>query len=94
MVVVNSFLFVLGTNGRMQPVVMAPKNLKFREYDMVGDILNQGGERLQNPSTPRAVNNFFLKTIKERKLVLQVLLYDATLTDYLLTVVLLRYRFF
>ena len=25
--VVNSFLFVLGTNGRMQPVVMAPKNL-------------------------------------------------------------------
>ena len=23
MVVVNSFLFVLGTNGRMQPVVMA-----------------------------------------------------------------------
>ena len=23
-VVVNSFLFVLGTNGRMQPVVMAP----------------------------------------------------------------------
>ena len=26
-VVVNSFLFVLGTNGRMQPVVMAPKNL-------------------------------------------------------------------
>ena len=27
MVVVISFLFVLGTNGRMQPVVMAPKNL-------------------------------------------------------------------
>ena len=26
-VVVISFLFVLGTNGRMQPVVMAPKNL-------------------------------------------------------------------
>ena len=25
--VVNSFLFVLGTKGRMQPVVMAPKNL-------------------------------------------------------------------
>ena len=23
---------------------------------MVGEILNQGGERLQNPSTPRAVN--------------------------------------
>ena len=27
MVVVISFLFVLGTKGRMQPVVMAPKNL-------------------------------------------------------------------
>ena len=26
-VVVLSFLFVLGTKGRMQPVVMAPKNL-------------------------------------------------------------------
>ena len=25
--VVISFLFVLGTNGRMQPVVLAPKNL-------------------------------------------------------------------
>ena len=27
---VISFLFVLGTNGGMQPVVMAPKNLKQR----------------------------------------------------------------
>ena len=27
MVVVISFLVVLGTKGRMQPVVMAPKNL-------------------------------------------------------------------
>ena len=30
--VVNSFLFVLGTNGRMQPVVMAPKNLSIKHY--------------------------------------------------------------
>ena len=30
-VVVNSFLFVLGTNGRMQPVVMAPKNLRRKQ---------------------------------------------------------------
>ena len=48
---------------------------------MVGEILNQGGERLQNPSTPQAVNKIFLKTIKERRLVLQVLLYNATSTD-------------
>ena len=25
---------------------------------MVGDILNQGGEWLQNPSTPQAVDNY------------------------------------
>ena len=52
------------------------------DRDMVGDILNQGGEQLQNPSTPRTVNNkFFLKTIKERRLVLQVPLYNATSAD-------------
>ena len=27
------------------------------EGPMVGEILNKGGERLQNPSTPRAVNS-------------------------------------
>ena len=31
-VVVVSFLFVLGTKGRMQPVVMAPKNLSTKHY--------------------------------------------------------------
>ena len=32
-----------------------------KQKGMVGDILNQGGERLQNPTTLRAVNsnNFF-----------------------------------
>ena len=30
--VVISFLFVLGTNGRMQPVVIAPKNLSTKNY--------------------------------------------------------------
>ena len=30
---------------------------QIRLCDMVGEILNRGGERLQNPSTPRAVNN-------------------------------------
>ena len=34
MVVVISFLFVLGTNGRMQPVVMAPKNLSTKHYEL------------------------------------------------------------
>ena len=50
---------------------------------MVGEILNQGGERLQNPSTPRlsTTTTIFLKTIKERRLVLQVLLYNATSID-------------
>ena len=33
-VVVTSFLFVLGTNGRMQPVVMAPKNLSTQHYGL------------------------------------------------------------
>ena len=33
-VVVISFLFVLGTNGRMQPVVMAPKNLSTKHYGL------------------------------------------------------------
>ena len=33
-VVVISFLFVLGTNGRMQPVVMAPKNLFTKHYGL------------------------------------------------------------
>ena len=32
-VVVISFLFVLGTKGRMQPVVMAPKNLSTKHTD-------------------------------------------------------------
>ena len=51
-------------------------------YFMVGEILNQGGERLQNPSTPRlSTTTIFLKTIKERRLVLQVLLYNFTSTD-------------
>ena len=31
-VVVVSFSFVLGTNGRMQPVAMAPKNHYCRDY--------------------------------------------------------------
>ena len=26
-------------------------------YSMVGEILNQGDGRLQNPSTPRAIND-------------------------------------
>ena len=43
---------------------------------MVGKILNQGNERFQNPSTA-----VFLKTIKERRLVLQVLLNNAMSTD-------------
>ena len=40
--------------------------------DMVGEILKQGGERLQNPSTPRlsTTTTIFLKTIKERRPVL------------------------
>ena len=29
-----SLLFVLGTNGRMQPVVMAPKNLSTKHYGL------------------------------------------------------------
>ena len=33
-VVVISFLFVLGANGRMQPVVMAPKNLSTKHYGL------------------------------------------------------------
>ena len=33
-VVVISFLFVLGTNGRMQPVVMAPRNLSTKHYGL------------------------------------------------------------
>ena len=35
MVVVISFSFVLGTNGLMQPVVMAPKNLPGAMYILV-----------------------------------------------------------
>ena len=42
---------------------------------MVGKILYQGNERFQNPSTA-----VFLKTIKERRLVLQVLLNNAMST--------------
>ena len=59
---------------------------------MVGEILNQGGKRHRNPSTPRAINNHnnFLKAIKERSLILYVLLYNATSTDLFLVVVLLR----
>ena len=50
---------------------------------MVGEILNQGGERLQNPSTLRlsTTTTIFLKTIKECRLVLQALLYNPTFTD-------------
>ena len=33
-VVVISFLFVLGTNGRRQPIVMAPKNLSTKHYGL------------------------------------------------------------
>ena len=33
-IVVISFLFVLGTNGRMQPVVMAPKILSTKHYGL------------------------------------------------------------
>ena len=33
-VVVISLLFVLGTKGRMQPVVMAPKNLSTKHYKL------------------------------------------------------------
>ena len=33
-VVVISFLSVLGTNGRLQPVVMAPKNLSTKHYGL------------------------------------------------------------
>ena len=52
-------------------------------YSMVGEILNQGSERLQNPSTPRlsTTTTIFLKTIKERRLVLQVLLYNPSFTN-------------
>ena len=50
---------------------------------MVGEILNQGGEELQNPSTPQlsTTTTIFLKTIKERRIVLQVLLYNPSFTD-------------
>ena len=49
---------------------------------MVGEILNQGGERLQNPSTPQlSTTTIFLKTIKECRLVLQALLYNPTYTN-------------
>ena len=63
---------------------------------MLGEISNQAGERLQNPSKPRlsTTTAIFLKTIKERRLVLQVLLYNPTPTDQLLTMALLRNRFF
>ena len=45
----SSLGHVIGIND----IATAPKML----LGMVGDILNQGGERLQNPSTPGAVNN-------------------------------------